>query len=85
MSRMWGRGGGNGAAGRTTHRDMGTARDRLDEQARRELDEETEVHRLALKAISVRDIDDVVAEANRHFRRVQEIMRDFARRKRQRG
>lgn len=62
---------------------MDAARDRLDEQARRELDEETEVHRRALQAISVRDIDGVVAEANRHFRRVQEIMRAFARRKRQ--
>jgi DNA-binding GntR family transcriptional regulator len=64
---------------------MGTAREELDDQARRELDEETEQHRRALKALTVRDVDGVVAEATRHLERVKEIMRDFALRKRQSG
>jgi DNA-binding FadR family transcriptional regulator len=64
---------------------MTTARERLDDQARRELDEETEEHRRALKALTVRDIEGVVTEANRHFRRVNDIMRDFARRNRRSG
>ena len=57
---------------------MSSARDRLDEQARRELDEEAERHRQALAAMTARDTDAVVAEANRHFDRVQEVMRAFA-------
>ena len=70
---------------RRTVYDMSAARDRLDEQARRELDEETERHRHALRALSVRDLDGVIAEANEHFDRVQQIMRDFARRSLQQG
>jgi hypothetical protein len=63
---------------------MGIARDRLDDQARRELDDEAERHRHALGSLTVRDIDGVVAEAKRHFDRVEAIMRDFARRSWQR-
>lgn len=59
---------------------MGSPRDRLDEQARRELDDEAERHRQTLAAVTPRDLDGVVAEANRHFSRIQEIMRAFAKR-----
>ena len=59
---------------------MGSPRDRLDEQARRELDDEAERHRQALAAMTPRDADAVVTEANRHFVRVQEVMRAFAQR-----
>jgi hypothetical protein len=59
----------------------GAARgDKLDEQARRELGEETERHRQALSGLTASQVDAVVTEANRHLHRVHEIMRAMARR-----
>jgi hypothetical protein len=48
---------------------------KLDAQARRELDEETQRHREALSGLTANQVDAVVAEANRHLGRVNEIMR----------
>jgi hypothetical protein len=53
---------------------------KLDDQARRELGEETQRHREALSGLTARQVDAVVAEANRHLDRVIEIMRAMARR-----
>jgi hypothetical protein len=52
----------------------------LDEQAERELAEETQRHREALAGLTPRDSEAIATEANRHFDRVQEIMRSLARR-----
>ena len=57
---------------------MGSARERLDEQATRELAEEAERHRLELAGMTSRDVERVVTEARRHHDRVGEIMRECA-------
>jgi DNA-binding GntR family transcriptional regulator len=59
---------------------MASPRDKLDVQAKRELDEEAERHRRALEHVSARDTAALVAEANLHFDQVKEIMRALVRR-----
>jgi hypothetical protein len=55
-------------------------RETLDELAGLELGAEAERHRRSLDGLTLRDTGPIVAEASRHFDRVGEIMRDFARR-----
>ena len=57
---------------------MTSPRDRMDEQATHELDEEAERHRQSLDGLKLRDTARLVEEASRHFDRVQAIMRALA-------
>ena len=59
---------------------MTAPRDKLDEQAKRELDDESERHRQALEHVSARDTAALIAEANIHFDQVKGIMQALVRR-----
>ena len=51
--------------------------DRLDDEARAELEAEAQRHRESLRGLTLRETEAVVAESSRHLHRVKEIMRQF--------